>query len=296
MSNDRVIYHYTTAAGLQGIIEGGSIWMTDARHLNDSGELVHAARIMRERITAKIESIRPEVLDESSNEDPAGSRVSVLRGIQSYLDRIELGQDYGYSAYVTAFCEDGNLLSQWRGYGGGVLGYSLGFSRDVLEKSDSLAKPTMPGLYGAQQVSKPLELIPVDYGTDAGMAQIQDAIDQLAPYPSGHPGVHADVQFGQHVLPVLAKIKDPGFREEKEWRLLLTTDSWLKTVKVRVGPTGLVPYVEALWPREALKAIIVGPGPNLELRADAVRKFVHRNYDTDAHSIDVTTSRIPFRV
>lgn len=289
MPGNQVIYHYTAAAGLQGIIESGSIWMTDARHLNDPGELAHAARIMRERVAAKIEGLRPDVAG-PAHEDEAASRISILLNIQSYLDRIEDGREYEHSAYVSAFCEDGNLLSQWRGYGGGVLGYSLGFNRDLLEKS------IVPGIADADGVTKPLELIAVDYGVDTVIAQIQAAVDQLATYPSGSPGVHAWSQFGQIVLPVLAKIKDPGFEEEKEWRLLLTTDGRPEVVKFRGGSTGLVPYVSARWPREALKEIIVGPGPDLELRADAVRQLLRSNLDVDGSGIVVTTSSIPFRV
>lgn len=289
MPGSPVTYHYTTAAGLQGIIESGSIWMTDARHLNDAGELVHAARIMRGLIAAKIESIFPEVAG-SAHEDAAASRISVLTTIRSYLDRIEAGREYEHSAYIAAFCEDGNLLSQWRGYGGGVLGYSLGFNSDLLEKS------VVPRIADADGVTKSLELVAVDYGIDTVIAQIQAAVDRLATYPSGHPGVHAWSQFGQIVLPVLAKIKDPGFEEEKEWRLLLTTDGRPEVVKFRGGSTGLVPYVSAQWPREALKEIIVGPGPDLELRADAVRQLLRSDIDVDGSGIVVTTSSIPFRV
>jgi len=289
MPGNQVIYHYTAAAGLQGIIESGAIWMTDARHLNDPGELVHAARIMRELVAAKIEGILPEVVG-PAHEDAAASRISILRNVLSYFDRIEAGLEYEHSAYVAAFCEDGNLLSQWRGYGGGVLGYSLGFSRDLLEKSIVL------GLTGDEGATEPVSLIAVDYGTDAVIAQIQAAVDRIATDPSGHPGVQAWSQFGQIVLPVLAKIKDPGFKEEKEWRLLLTTDGRPEVVEFRGGSTGLVPYVSARWPREALKEIIVGPGPDLELRADAVRQLLRSNPDIDESGVAVTTSSIPFRV
>jgi hypothetical protein len=39
-----------------------------------------------------------------------------------------------YRTYVACFCEDDNLLSQWRAYGQNG-GYSLTFPRDVLSKS-----------------------------------------------------------------------------------------------------------------------------------------------------------------
>ena len=33
------VYHYTDAAGLQGILDSGVLWATDYRYLNDSSEL-----------------------------------------------------------------------------------------------------------------------------------------------------------------------------------------------------------------------------------------------------------------
>ena len=34
--------------------------------------------------------------------------------------------------FAVCFCENGDLLSQWRGYAGGKYGYSIGFDSDAL--------------------------------------------------------------------------------------------------------------------------------------------------------------------
>ncbi|KQV50324.1 hypothetical protein ASC95_13135 [Pelomonas sp. Root1217] len=36
------LFHYTTSAGLLGIVQSGSIWATEARYLNDATELSNA--------------------------------------------------------------------------------------------------------------------------------------------------------------------------------------------------------------------------------------------------------------
>ena len=41
-----VIYHYTTQAGLLGIIGNGEIWASDLRYLNDSAEYHHALKLI----------------------------------------------------------------------------------------------------------------------------------------------------------------------------------------------------------------------------------------------------------
>jgi hypothetical protein len=41
-----VVYHYTTADGLKGIIEGGVLWATSAYYLNDSTEIMYGYRLL----------------------------------------------------------------------------------------------------------------------------------------------------------------------------------------------------------------------------------------------------------
>lgn len=289
MSDSELIYHYTAASGLQGIVESGVLWMTDVRHLNDSAELAYGARIMRELVDAKIADVLGEV-DPAADGGAARSRVSLLTNIQSYFDRIESGDDYEYSTYAASFCTDGNLLSQWRGYGGGVLGYSLGFDRTLLSKA------VIDAGQESADIGKSLELSAVNYNSGSVNSALKAAVDELAPHPSGHPGVHAWDQFGRIALPVLAKIKSAGFEEEREWRLLLTRDGYRDGVKFRPGRTGLVPYVEAKWPVKALRRVTVGPGPDLQLRAAAVRQLLHSSLGNQMHQVEVSTSDIPFRV
>src|SRR5262245_39760281 len=40
-----LLYHYTTQAGLLGIIESGALWASNVRYLNDRGEFGHAMGI-----------------------------------------------------------------------------------------------------------------------------------------------------------------------------------------------------------------------------------------------------------
>lgn len=53
------IYHYTSPKGLISILDTSSIWLGDFRFLNDKNELTYATEIIREKIKAKEEKIRP---------------------------------------------------------------------------------------------------------------------------------------------------------------------------------------------------------------------------------------------
>ncbi len=59
-------YHYTTAAGLRGILESKSLWVTDHRFLNDTSEFTHGWAIVFDalkRRKAELESESKEAWD-----------------------------------------------------------------------------------------------------------------------------------------------------------------------------------------------------------------------------------------
>src|SRR5205823_1077184 len=45
---------------------------------------------------------------------------------------------FGFAYYVASFCENGNLLSQWRAYGGAGAGFALGSSSEPIVKVSEL--------------------------------------------------------------------------------------------------------------------------------------------------------------
>jgi len=112
----RTLFHYTTPAGFLGILESQKVWATDARFLNDSTELVYAEEVISSVLSADWDHYRGEAV-----------RTLLSRG-QHALD----GADpFVTGVHVVCFCEQGDLLSQWRGYGGQG-GYALGFIGPLL--------------------------------------------------------------------------------------------------------------------------------------------------------------------
>src|SRR5215211_7755183 len=117
-----VVYHYTNAAGLLGIISTGQLWATDIEFLNDAEELTYARAAVLADLRARADEIAPP---ETGSED--GLRADVLRSIAEELEYPPQGEPSStYHIYATCFCEDGDLLSQWRAYGGDG-GYAIGF-------------------------------------------------------------------------------------------------------------------------------------------------------------------------
>ena len=94
----------------------GAIWATRVLFLNDSTEIVPGFKVLRELLV--------DFRGQTSGWDPGFPAVHRQRG----FDPVDLVR-------VAAWSEDGDLLSQWRGYSGGATGYSIGFSRAKLEQA-----------------------------------------------------------------------------------------------------------------------------------------------------------------
>jgi hypothetical protein len=119
------LFHYTTADGVLGIIGKNEIWATSAYYLNDSAEITYGYGVLKEALQTWIAS-RP-ITDESL---AVGTARDLLRGFGEDL----LNKNLISPIYLACFCEEDNLLSQWRAYGQAG-GYSLGF--DVLSTGDA---------------------------------------------------------------------------------------------------------------------------------------------------------------
>lgn len=116
LSAPSILYHYTTAAGLMGILKTRQIWATHARYVNDATELEHA-----------FDLIRGVLASYPANDVFARASRRLAAPKPAF--------------FMACFCEADDLLSQWRAYAGRgrVTGYSLGFETGLLP-SDHLVQ------------------------------------------------------------------------------------------------------------------------------------------------------------
>jgi len=102
-----ILYHYTTAANLMGILESRKIWATHARFLNDAMELEYAFDFIQNILASyPVTDVLSRATKRLAEPTPA--------------------------FFMTCFCEADDLLSQWRAYTGNETGYSLGFDTRFL--------------------------------------------------------------------------------------------------------------------------------------------------------------------
>jgi hypothetical protein len=113
----KVLYHYTSLGGLQGIVASKNIWASDIRYLNDAAEMRHAASLITYEIDQR--------LDRSQEDN------KVLRQLRDWLAHRLVE---GHILCAASFTESRYLLSRWRGYCPSGKVVSVGFNPDDLAK------------------------------------------------------------------------------------------------------------------------------------------------------------------
>jgi hypothetical protein len=199
-----VLWHYTDAEGAKGIIETQELWATDALFMNDPSEL-QLVKAMFEHMTQDDDVLVPYLTTDTERDAFKAALNEELNGPAS---------DFGI--YAVCFCEDGDLLSQWRSYGRRGGGYALGLDGEAVE---SVSDATFPFSFfkvvydhkrhfeGAKSIlieglQPLLDFAPKD--DDERMSGVQ-----MAGWLIGNRAA----EFG-------CRIKHAAFEEEQEWRLL----------------------------------------------------------------------------
>ena len=104
-----LVYHYTSAQGLRGIVENDRLWATHVRYLNDFREIEHGCDVVRATLTKQREGKASEVVREF---------------LDLALTSFNLNEQL--DVCVACFSENGDLLSQWKMYGDDARGFSIG--------------------------------------------------------------------------------------------------------------------------------------------------------------------------
>jgi hypothetical protein len=285
------LHHYTSAEGLLGIVRSGQIWATNLLYLNDSSELSDALKIL----ASEIEAIPLKLGDFAG---------TFSKSISFY------SKDVALDHFVTSFCQDGDLLGQWRGYGAQGAGYSIGFVTPALL---SAAKRRENNDRGACTLRK------VKYTLKQKMQMIQrriSTLNEILEPVADELEPALDEEFRRLILlwhqiaasfrPTLALMKHASFEEENEWRLVRTlwrrsvpTVEW--PVQVRTIRGQLAPYLPLSWalpntsnPPEVqgIREVRCGPSLEPELKEKAVHDLLIAQ---NCWRVPVLRSQVPLR-
>jgi DUF2971 family protein len=254
------LYHYSSLAGVLGIVSSGELRASDIRYMNDSAELRHTLDILRNYITRRVIS---------------GSDNPVL--LNELLEWLSHRIVSGPMVFGASFRANGNLLSQWRGYSVHGKGVSLGFNpiriqacarRQQFQVGKCVYDPSEQTALMEELVNA-LETRADAFGTPVSKGDRRN---------SWH---HLFEEIEGDLLRIAAVLKHPSFEEEQEWRIVspVLSRNDNERIRFREGASMLVPYYafelgsvddEPM----VLDHVYLGPTSNIELSMTSLELFL----------------------
>jgi hypothetical protein len=255
------LFHYTSAEGLIGIVTSRSLWASDMLSLNDASEANYAFALLS------------EILDTYHSDVSDHDRHRFKTQLIEYTFRL-------YTPFITCFCENGDLLSQWRAYGGAGEGFALEFRFSWLSSLESAGFRLQRVIYEpAQQeelilmfLQRVSSLLSEQHFCEEDQTKIwRGAAASLAPW--------------------IVMFKDPSFSNEQEWRIVNV--SMMKATCFRRSGHRIVPFVTVpINDTEAVSGVIRGPYFAGTDERGVYYMLVSRGFVTGAK---VSDSKIPLR-
>jgi Protein of unknown function (DUF2971) len=290
-----LLYHYTTQAGLDGILSSDSIWATHYRFMNDSMERLHGLTLFKEALFRG-----------------AYEKFKSLDASRTLVDYFEKTTTNVLDAYIVCFCTDtdgsvdgGDRLGQWRGYAHGTQGYCLVFDSKLV---DEFHAATPQASFFESCIYSEIEQYDLckELSTNLLVGPFSDlTVESLSTHDSLRKAIREGPstledwnEFAFNALLYSSLFKHAGFGEEKEYRLLkfFTLKSDTSGIQFRPGKSNPTPYIAISLALKAanspIKMIVVGPSMNKEQAAINLRIRLRQMGLTN---VQVGTSQIPYR-
>jgi hypothetical protein len=264
----KVLYHYTTAAALVGIVSGNRLRATNFLSHNDHSELTYGLHFAAEQLQATLKH----------NSHPKPVRRSLARLTEQLLQlRLE-----HIGAYYASFSEVGNLLSQWRTYSG-TQGFALGFR--PYARGTALSFRT--------EADEQLSLCRVLYDE-------QEQARTLSKLITSFERCCEEPDFFETALSELittaSAMKHAGFAEEREWRIMYHPAQMdaadASHFRVLADGSDLVSYIELL-PIEGvlpIASVVCGPGVYVAAAQQSLKLLLRQSGYKD---VEIKVSDIP---
>jgi len=318
-----LLYHYTSAAGLVGIVDLDpekspevarrlTFFASDLLWMNDSTELAFAGDAIREHARELGRDLEPHWMEICEKYLSAPSCESLLTAPRP-------------SVCAVSFTEEADLLSQWVTYGAGG-GFAIGLDAKALHAA--LYRGYRMGDSGVHDFQCVLSR--VRYGTEvrklvAGLPLLEpglssvvmlaaavgslifsgkalwQALKESAEQPP--PLTSPEHVAAASVVAAAAQCKHQAFDKEKEWRLLAGGGSDLPGLlgghyrpQFRSVGSRVVPYrkitIDPVDEQPLIKDLVVGPSPNQVQLMHAAQQLLRANgHDPSV----VRPSGVPYR-
>lgn len=275
---DRTLYHYSSLDGLLGIVRSKSLWASNIYYFNDASEITYGSDILKKVISgSKVDENQGRFLDEFSN------------WLDTFSHTI-------HQYFVFSLTEEGNLLSQWRGYTPKGKGVSIGFEpKELVRKVENQGLKIVKCVYEIPDqkglAEELLERMIITFDNERQHYENK-------PHPARGKYRALLEKFREKILQIFSVIKNPSFCEEQEWRIISKDYGrfTIPEIKYREGISMLVPYIEIdISPEKAnepmFHEVYMGPTPNHNLSHASLATFLSSSKACNK----IISSSIPYR-
>lgn len=264
------LHHYTSSYGLLGILQTKKLWASHAAFMNDYQELKYGAYLVK------------SILGSYMIKQTGAEKIF----FESITKRYSEVQEKA-TIFFTCFCEDGDLLSQWRAYGSDGQGFSLGFNLEDLKLINTCTIEKV--IYDREEQSTLVIALIESFEITDNLIKLGDYVEQL--------------QL------LTCKLKHPQFKEEKEWRLINAILYWERglgpgdlTLNFKISNGQIIPYTTIDLPLSddgsfaitKLKSITFGPTNNEIQVREMLDWLLWHNYYR-GNQVKILQSETPFR-
>lgn len=269
-----MLFHYTSARGLLGIIETGVLRASNFSYLNDASEFRYGESLVHDLLASKL----------------VGAASPPVRALIEATEK-ELGRLASIlELYLICFCAAPDLLSQWRGYGSATGRFCIGFDTENL--SAAYLKYSLDRVIYDRLHQEEIAGRVIDHATEA-----VTRADALGNKSLGAPLIRGILELlTERLVRTLCFFKHPGFAEEKEWRAVHQLQE-ISNIRFDAAGGVIKPYVELIVgsgepPRLPISEVIVGASTFGAQSRKSVEMLLRRyGYDR----VELKESAVPFR-
>lgn len=320
--NGGELFHYTSAAGMEGIISGNEIHASNINFLNDYSEGQLLVDGMFQRIYSEtlgqFKEIWPNIANRSEIECLGSPEEFVRNHVNTLRQAVESSSQDHFPTFVAPFCVHkkdtemrNGLLSQWRGYGADG-GMCLVFERAKIEKASGQENLSGKGICLFKSATYIAKRDDIEALVDKlNLDIIASSLNQYFLQPANNPiSYFKEIESTIRPLTEIAPfLKDETFVEEQEHRLAFAAFSQSmfsyladndavgntekKKTRFKMSKGRLTPYVSLLEGsmRNSLLEVIVGPGKNQYQNYIAAKMLLK---ELGVENAFVRHSKIPF--
>jgi len=219
----KFLYHYSSQAGIEGILKHSVFWATDFRDLLDKKELHYGKEFVvcaieeRRRVNTNpdIERFLKAVLDRPHSQGWLESPVTLTEGFDNQTGKSITYDDY-LDGFIACFCSEPASETQWQTYGDKGNGFAVGIDT---HKLDWMKSPTPyyvdSVLYDPRRQKEKVDNYLTYFIHNAALLMLN-----LPKHRKDYVIRELHSLMSPYILWSMITFKEPSYYTENEWRVL----------------------------------------------------------------------------